>query len=92
MGTKIGAGLSRENRPRFYMNLDFKNIKYLLTIPRLWATDDVALQPKNVSHCLITPKAYQPGSPDKRSNKYEEELEKARLKQQLPMPRRRLRL
>ena len=36
-GVRSGPGShAREDRPRLYTSLDFKNIKYLLTILRLW--------------------------------------------------------
>ena len=47
-----GRALGNENRPRFYRSPNDNNINYLLTKLRLWLTDDVALQPRNLSRCL----------------------------------------
>ena len=62
-GQDRGRALWDENRPRLYTGLDFKNIKYLLTILRLWVMGDVALQPGNVSSCFLLPKDHQISEP-----------------------------
>jgi|ERR1700745_1269537 len=79
--TRTGPDLY-ERRPQ--------DCKIFVNQTSLWLTDDVALQLENVSRCFLVPMADRP---DKRSNKYEEELEalRARPNQRPPPPRRRLR-
>ena len=54
MGLRLEPGLADEDRLQLYMSSNLSKIDYFsLQTKGYCAVDDVALQPSNVSHCLL---------------------------------------